>query len=416
MTGTPTAQMLLIDVRRTDGQGRALRLDPSASLKATRTTLARVHLMLEQDHFLRGDFMVERSQEDQIPLRELLGTSTTLAIGGVPAPELLRRKDGADHYNQLAGREKIAVLDNVDVRRGRLPRPEHGLATSAHELYTWPTGYLPAATQPAITSEKSSSSSFSELTRHLAITGVKSGSASLTSPYASAKAEYEHTSEKSTDTHTVTEYLTSRFTARKAELSVDPGRLSATDEFAAAVAGAVDTDADELAMKRGRLLKVLDTWGYFLPTRFTIGGAIYATQSTTVKDFEQAEKERNEFSASFEATFWKIGASASYKQADGKESHTKTTDKYTSMTLQVLGGEPVTSETEYAAWVTSLEKDENWTVIAIDELAPALVLLRGSHDSTLTNAIRALDGYSGTHGEVLDVKAYLDMVQEIVDA
>src|SRR5690625_2692848 len=208
MTGTPADKPQLIDVRRSDGQSRAVELDPGASLKATRNTLTHIGLMLASDHFLRGDSLVEQTQEDQIVLRELLGKGTTIAIGEVSVLELLRKKDAADHYNQLSGREKTAVLDNVAIRRGRIPLPGEGLATAAHDLYTWPTGYLPAAARPAITSEKSSSSSFSELTRHLAISGVKSGSASLTTPYVSAKAEYEHAREKSTDSHAVTEYLT----------------------------------------------------------------------------------------------------------------------------------------------------------------------------------------------------------------
>lgn len=411
MTGTPADKPQLIDVHRTDGQSRAVELDSGASLKATRTTLTGIGLMLPKDHFLRGDSLVEQTQEEQIPLRQLLGTGTSIAIGEVSALELLRRADGPDHYNQLPGQKKIAVLDNVDIRRGRVPRASDGLSTTAHDLYTWPTGYLPVANRPPVTSEKSSSSSFSELTRHLAITGVKSGSASLSSPYVSAKAEYEHSTEKSTDTHTVTEYLTSRFVVRKAVLKVEPTRLSVTSEFAAAVSGAVDTKADDPVLTRGQLLKVLDTWGYFLPTKFTIGGALYATQSTSVKDFEQAEKERTEFSASFEATFGKIGASASYKDAHSNEKINKTSDKYTTMTLQALGGDPIVSEADYAAWISSLEKADNWTIIEVDELTPSLLLLNGTHNNTLTNAIRALDGYSGTHGEVLDVASYLNKVQ-----
>lgn len=403
----------LIDVVKTDGEARSVELDPSATLKTTRDKLTAIGAMTADDSFLRGDATVERTQEGQIHLSEVLDAKgSTVAIGSRSALEQLKNPDGVDRYKQLPFPKKLQILDNVDLRHGRVPDAAEGLKTGAREVYTWKAGQQPAATQPTISSEKSSSYRFSELTRHLEVTGTQAASVSLTSTYGDAKAEYEHARTQSSDSKTATEYLVSRFVVREIELKVELSQVTASPEFVAAVRKAVTLadDTDQYSEHLGALLEVLDGWGYFLPTGVTLGGAVYATQSTKIKEFSEAETEKEDFSATVEAKFAGIGAGGSYKQSSGKDSSGSSKEKYQNTTLQALGGVPLTSDTDFSVWATSLNTAANWRIIAYTELTPALLALAGPDPNALTDAIRVLNSARSAHNAI-DLGQYASRIQ-----
>ncbi|MEV0537989.1 MAC/perforin domain-containing protein [Kitasatospora sp. NPDC050463] len=409
----------LIYVVKSDGEARSVELDKAATLEATRDNLTAIGFMTADDSFLRGESTVERTQENQIRLSEVLGTTAangatvpTVAIGSLSALEQLKSPDGVDRYRQLPFPKKLQILENVDLRHGRIPDTEDGLKTGTKELYTWKPRQQPAATQPTISSEKSSSYAFAELTQHLEVTGTKASSASLTSTYGDAKAEYEHARTQSSDSKTVTEYLVSRFMVREIELKVELSQVTANPEFITAVQKAVtpENDQDQYSEHLGRLLEILDTWGYFLPTGVTLGGAIYAAQTTTVTEFSQAETEKEDFSATVEAKFAGIGAGGSYKQSSGKSSSSTSKEKYENTTLQALGGVPLTSDTDFSVWATSLNTAANWRVIAYTELTPTLLLMPAP---VLTDAIRVLDSARSDHNAI-SLGAYAARIQNAI--
>lgn len=411
MSDTKLKTQKLITVEKIGGDSRSFQLEVTATLDAVRAELSKDGFMTPEDSFLFNKAPVDHKQEKTITLADLLGADgTTIYIG---KHGNLKTPDGVDKYNQLTGSDKNALFDSVYIYRGLILSNDGLTRSTRGDVCTW--SGLPTPTQPTVTSEKSTDYSFSELTSSLTISGMKSGSVSVATPFADAKAEYKHSQEHSVNKKDATEYLVSRMWVRKIFLRVDPKRMTARTEFAQEVEDAVAYKTEPNSSNYARLLAVLDDWGYYVPLEFTLGGAIYAKESTTITSFEESTKESTDFGASVSARFDGIGGGGDYKQADGKDSTTTETGKYKHTILRALGGSPVIAESDYFSWVQSLGYAINWVVIENLKLCPTVALLPKS--DTITRVIKTIEKNAGLPGDhnFINMPNYRTDIQTILD-
>ncbi|MBT2511711.1 hypothetical protein J7I98_39240 [Streptomyces sp. ISL-98] len=406
----------VVEVVHTSGDSRAIRFGLGDSLATVRATLENHRFMREGDVFLvNGKSPLSRSDEEATRLSEVLGKDNVLHIG-TPSVDPSFKRDGVDRYNQLNVQQQKRLLGLMNAYRGRTFDPRRGMVPTFHDVCVSPP--LPDVNRPQTSSEKYTSFTFSEFTRSLTVSGVQSASVSLNAPFVEAEAEYTHEKSKNTTRKTVTEHLTSRLLVRKAELRIDPERLVPDRGFVQAVAHSVD--GTELELRHyDELLKVLDTWGFYVPVRYTIGGLVYATESTKITSYEESDKEKEEFGASVKAQFNKVGGGASYKEAKGRESSSSDTTKYQDTTLLALGGAPLTSTDDYKEWAVSLDNALNWTIIEYTELYPTLLLLRTKEHGdiqALRSAMKTIEHFRDRRPhELLDMNAYNTTVQNAVN-
>jgi hypothetical protein len=134
----------------------------------------------------------------------------------------------------------------------------------------------------------------------------------MSSPYASGEAEYKTEHSKGTSSSQVTEYLVTRYIVRKVLLQADTDKLSVNPQFSTAIIQAVKDNEDTI-QGYYNVIKALDRWGYYIPVEFKLGGVIYATTTTKISDFSEAESNKEEFNGSFKAAFDGIGGGAPTK-------------------------------------------------------------------------------------------------------
>lgn len=398
------------------GAEKAVELNTSSMLSATRATLEGLNLMNVGDFFLdNGKTETEKSQESYIPLSSLV-ENKAVTVGEPQQPGT----DGVDHYNHMPESQKQALFENIQIFRGLTITKELGFGKTFKNIYSWKGDYLPEANTPRIVTEVNYASSFNKVTHMLTTFGSDSDSISLSTPFASAEANFKHEQGHSSSGSKVTEYLTARFIVRKVALDVEKDKLSVNSDFVAAVENAVSGyesgDNGSGLTAYSNLLTVLNEWGYYIPLTFTLGGVLYSTDSTTISEFSQAESEKEEFGGSFKAAFDGIGGGGSYRHAHGSSSKTTSSSKFKDITIDQVGG-LAGSSNDYSTWAKSLNKAINWSFASSSKLLPSLYLLSfgdAKAKSTLNTCLTVLDGYNSV-GSMQYLQPYLNMGQYSTD-
>ncbi len=397
----------LITVKKTTGDSKAFYLDTSAKLDEIRQQLKSEGFMTDQDYFLIGSdgTQVAKSQERIIPLSALIGENDAITIGVENPISSIANNDGVERYNLLNDDQKRGLFNNIQIYRGLTMTESLGFAKTFKDLVSWQDDQLPVANQPRILTEVQSHFSFSKVTHEMTVFGVDKASVSFSSPFLTARSEYEHEKKNTENSSLVTEYLTAKYIARKVSLSIASQILVVNSQFLVAVRDAIENNENNIN-GYANLLEVLNEWGYYVPLEFTLGGVLYSKKSKQISEFSQAEEEKQTFSASFEATFKQIGGGAAYSNAQGSSSNTTETNQYEETSIQQIGGRQGTTN-DYNEWIKSLDTAINWDVSYYNRLFPSLALLK-TDMPTLNKCIRLINNFSSYH-TVADRQPYLDM-------
>lgn len=286
--------------------------------------------------------------------------------------------ENVTNYPALTEKEKLSLFRNVNIFRGFRLSEKDGLKRSFHDLYQWNDDYLPEDLQPMENTLKKDERSFSKVTHELKKMNIDSASLSLSSPFVSAESEFRHEQGSDLSTSEVNEYLLSQAIVRKSFFNIDFREAKVSDAFVQAVSQAVDTDED-VQTRSIKLLNVLNEWGYYLPQSFTLGGILYSEAVTKITDYSMAEKEKNEFSASFKTSFGKIGGGGGFSGGWSSEQTDTVSNKYENAVIHQIGGVAGLTN-DYSLWATSLYDARFWTIIECAGLYPSLMLLSNISD------------------------------------
>ncbi len=393
--------MRLIRVKRTSGDVQAVRLDTAQVLSIVRNLLTERKIMKAADAFLYKNATVDNADEATINLKEILDDDV-LQIGNAGEVAPPGTGNGYDQYLQLSNDEKRAILNNVQVFRGITFDKNNWAATA--DAFTFKPGYLPSPTVP-VDSVKTEEYCFSEVVRQFKQQTSAFAKMEISTPFVSAEAEYKWEKAHQTTSKDVTEYLITRQLVNKVHLTMDPDKLEPSISFLQAVRNAV---------RRGMVLdsyhdlvKVLNTYGYYLAEEFMMGGIIMGSESTTIKEFSQADSEKHEFNVAFSAKYKMFGGGGSGGGSSGSENTIDQNNKYRNMTLRVIGGIPGTDN--YNDWAKTLHKANTWRITDVTKFRPTLILLHEHDGTTLTTAMRVIADFHKTPSVANLVPPQLDM-------
>jgi hypothetical protein len=369
------------------GNNQAFSFDIEQNLAEIRTYLSNLKppLMSSQDGFwLDKDTTIEFSQESEVTLQEVLSDDNQKVIIGVSnLVEDIDPNDGVQRYNLLTEKQKRGIFKNIDLLHGLCFSAE-GFKKSFDDVFEFNTGTMPKANQPSVVTQKSSHTHFSKAVHELTLTSSESVSANLDTPYVSAEAEYKNEQSKTTTSTEITQYMTERFLVNKVDLKIELSQIKVNTDFVEAVRTAMKDSRDNEWAAFNKLIGVLNKWGYYIPTEFSLGGVLYATETAKIKEFSQAEKESEEFGGKFSAKFGSVGGGAAYSKAEGKEHKHSSETKYTNINLLQIGGDPFDTRSEtYEGWFKSLEKAISWGITKTDKTLPTLYLLTQTEDEIL---------------------------------
>lgn len=383
---------------------KSFALDTSEKLSETRTILSEPpnSFMTEADDFLNDGSPIQRSAESLIALSAISGEENAISIGSGAD---IGGDDGVQRYNRMSEASKRALFDNIQIRRG-LTVDNTGFKKTFKNLYDWKNSRLPEANMPRVLTEVEQHFTFTKDTFTLETSGVQSGSISLTAPFGDAKANYKYAQEHKESTSTTTEYMTQRYLSKKVDLNVPVAYLEANLEFLAAVKNAIKDREDSIDGYEA-LANVLNDWGWYIPLQYTLGGVLYATKHTSIKEYSEADSESQTFGGEFKAAFDGIGGGSAYENSSGTKSESSSTDKETNVQILQIGGLAGTSNS-FTDWNKSLNEAITWNTASFQKLYPSLMLLAGVENETLSSAIYLLQRYN-SYKQVADLQPYINV-------
>lgn len=398
--------MTLVLVEKTDGEKKNYSLNLDATLNDIREKLTQEGFMAEDDEFLLHNAPIDTQDEATVTLKEVVGDDglMPLQIGtvesGLEAPD-----KSVDRYNRLNVNQKIALFNNIQIYRGLTVSPGKGFSKTFKPcIASWHGDQLPNSVKPSYVTQVIVDYSFSEVTHSMSTSNVDKASASLSTPYGGGQTSFEYAKKTSTSSKKVEEYLTGKFLVNKVDLQVDLANIQIVKDFEQQVLTAVQ--ASESIDQYTNLINTLNERGYYVPTRFTLGGILISTSSTKISEFKEAESEKTDFSVGFKVAIDGFGGGDDYSHSERKDSSSSSTSKYSNLSITKKGGRADTSK--YDDWTKSLNPAINWDVISYDELYPTIALLA---DMRLIRYCMNLMETYNTYDTVKDLQAVISIAK-----
>ncbi len=400
----------LIIFQKTGAVSISYPFDITASLTQVRSVLTSSqagNFMAPNDFFLNNGSKVLIATEDGLTLDALIDEQDTVHIGIPQVQDPLDPQDGVQSYDDLSAVEKNAIFENNQVFHGLSFTPNEGFQKSFKQLYTWKNNQFPDAVTPRVSTQVVYTDSFSKVTNSLQETSTHSGSVSLNTPYGGGEAEFKYEQSKQTTSTEITAYITGKYLVRKVALQMDLEYFEPTQDFDNALNTVLQMHANNDFKACKAVVEVLNTYGYYIPKKFNLGGVLFSSDTTTISEYSETETNIQEFGGSFKAAFNGIGGGASYSNAQGSTQTTTTSDKFQITSFSQIGGRTGTSN-DYNEWAKSLDNAIYWGVATLDELLPSIAIM--SNIANMNRIILLFDKFNSYPG-IHEIQPHINLLE-----
>lgn len=403
--------MLIKVVNKETGCATSMYLDGEWTLKQVRSRLAHQSLMQENEFFLNEGTCIFQEDEENLLLQELLQGGREFWIG--KHGDIDRSLDVSD-FTGLSNDMILDFFKKKQLCNGLVFSAQKGIRKSFFNTFE-----LTKVPQMLVEPQNTyfhSSYSFSKESRDLSLITSNKGSLSLNTPFVDTSAEFSKRQEEKAHSETVTEFLLSKLIISLMSFHIDPVTCLPTRDFALKMHDIV-TQKIEKERKVLLILEVLDEYGLYIPTEFTMGGALYATETTEVKEYSSAAGEKTDFSAKASATFNGNSGGASYDTSSESTQGQSSSSKYKVIEVKQIGGEPgdtVTKEIFFA----SLKTLSKWEIVDIQAFYPSVLLLMHANqiegvDPMLFIKVKNLLTDFSMHKFFREHQPYIDMLRYV---
>lgn len=403
--------MLIKVVNKDTGKDVSVNLDLKDNLKQVREILSSQDLMEDQTMFIFQNAPVMQCYEERVSLEELLKDHPVLEIGrtGEIDPALQ-----TNDFTSLTEGEILNYFKKKQLLRGLIFSKKDGIKKSFSDVFT--LSYAPEMSMESENTYFHSYYAFSKESCDLSLLTSNKSSLALNTPFVDTSAEY--TSQKSSKTHseTVTEYLLSKYVVSLISFQIDPDKCIPVRNFAEKINTIITANMDQ-ERKMVKLLEVLEEFGLYIPIEFTMGGAMYATESTEIRDLSMAESNMEDFSSQANAAFDGYGGNLSFSSGSESSSGSSSTTKFKDIEIKQIGGEAGNTENK-EFFRASLKSAANWAMVDVAKFYPTVLLLANAEefpgmDPLLFVKTKKLMMDFSMHKFVLESQPYINMQRYI---
>lgn len=401
----------LVTIKNKNGESGVFKISTEQTLSAARQLFMENHLMEKEDSFLFHDSAVDLKSEDLIFLYEILDGDQVIHIGEKKG-EGIQQDPNVEDYSDMTRTQREDLFRRCQVFRGLILNPNDGIRNSFYDLFSWKK--LPSMNRPKVNTQEISCYSFSKITKEINLITDHKETLALESPFLDVSSEYHYEKKQSSESSETREYLLEKYQLLKAEFSLQLENLIPNPDFVQAIAKVISSPEGGKD-KMCNLLHVLDQWGYYFPNQFTLGGMIYSTETTTIRDFSQSETEQKAFSASVKAKFNESASSGgSAGQTQESEEKESSSQKYKNIVLNQIGGKTGLLKNKDGL-SASLDMARYWDIVDINSFYPSLILLDSNSipadNRGLLASCLSLINQNYHHGAVKKIQPYLDMMR-----
>ena len=293
--------------------------------------------------------------------------------------------------NQLSENEKAVVFERIKVQRSLVIHEYGGVGWSSQNPIEWDYDSIILA-PPSLKDKTVINQSFFSITQDLATIGVDTNTIPFTKPWLIDETEFTLKNRNNGDDEPDKEYLMGKHVSNKITLNIDPLLMKPSRRFMDILMEAIVNCQDNIHGYEA-LIKILNYFGYYVPTRLTLGGVLFQYQET---EFGDEGLKKQSFTDNFEAALESIRQGANYDSASSEFD-----------SFRQMGGTKDTSH-NYSEWMNGLASPSSWVVTSYDSFIPTLALI-GMQNMAVGNACYNLLRKFSTYAEVQKLQEVIDM-------
>lgn len=206
-----------------------------------------------------------------------------------------------------------------------------------------------------------------------------------------------HESSQSSSGSSLTMHNIGRVLCQKKKLSLNSKLLKMDPLFFSDIKDALGSGQVDVR-SAGKLVNVLNLYGWYLPLEYILGGAKLEIQTKTLKSRQEAESVHKEFAAHLKVSYSGFGASASasagaeHKESSKKETSTSQRNEETNSYHEFIGGKASKNDEEF---INSLSDQNNWNIIEFIGFMPSLKLLYYEDPYIFAHCLKLLIQFHG---------------------
>lgn len=403
--------MLIKVVNKETGNSASMNLEETMTLTQVRCKLMKQNLMNQETMFLNDGSCVFQEDEDTLYLAELLAGGKEIFVG--IHGEISCWLEATD-FSGLSNDMILDFFEKKQLCRGLVFSSRRGVTKSYSDTFRLTN--IPQMLAEAQNTYFHSYYAFSKESCDLSLITSSKTSLSLNTPFADASVEFSQKLSEKSHAEKVTEYMLSKLVVSLMSFRIDPASCLPTKEFVTKMHEIV---AQKIEKERKALLilQVLDDFGLYIPLEFTMGGAMYATETTQITEYSTATAKESDFSSRADAAF--NGYSGGFSFDSGTQSGVEESEssKYQIIEVKQIGGEPGNTNNK-EIFLSSLQKLAKWEIVDIREFYPSVLLLTKAHqiegvDPLLFIKVKNLLTDFSMHQFLLEHQPYINMTQYI---
>ncbi len=374
------------------------------NLDEARKILAAKGLMTDGDRFyLKGTAEVLLEDEATTALGGLIDDGQLVIKAGQESEESKAAKrrheavsvkfDTVDFYQDLSDDERNDLYRLLDLQKG-LVFNQNGAEKAHEQAFRWRAKPKGVVQDPVLHTEVTES--YTNLVHQVKTSGITKVNASAGGWGISMSTEATHSESSLNRKETTDVYYLATYDVPKVSLSLTADDIALVEEegespfikdMDAAMAGGA---GDTFAQYAGAL-KVLNTYGYYVPLEVNVGGRIFAERVehdvATTSIQTEADSFKVDFEANLESFGYPVKAGGGYSEEHSKETTDEMKKRAIKVSKQARGGLPGSVNTP-SKWADSLNNYRFWRTIEFVELFPTVMLLPTGLQNAVTGVLR----------------------------
>lgn len=402
----------LLHVKNSNRSSQAILIDLSLPLSEARIKLISLGVMQDSDFFLFESSNLTKDQESEILVEDIVDGNCIEVGEGVHEQVLL-----GGNFELMLNSDKLALFNELVVH-GYSPTSDMKMSRSANSIMVLNDRISPKSHTPDVNTEIAIESYYNKLAYEVASTGIQSTSLSMKYEVVSGEAQFKSEKSKTSSGSSITEYMLARYVVRRASFNIDQNSYTLSTLFIEKLREAIEGQVNDIT-KCCNILRTLNAWGYYIPTKFSFGGVLYCHDQKSIDEYSESTKNKETFKSEFKGSFEKIGGGAAYESSVETTSSKSESSKTASNLIYQIGGKAGASisTTDYSAWAESLEEGSNWALCDITEMRSTLACVESIDATLFSKCVALIDGNASHKDAVsvqsqIDLKKYVDLLQQ----
>lgn len=236
------------------------------------------------------------------------------------------------------------------------------------------------------------------------VDGINEAHLSVSSPFVSVETSVAQSNSDQHSSSSSIVYSVARVVRRKKEIEIEVRNLRPSEQFKVDLYNIVIDRSSSLQRARN-LVELLNKYGWYVPTRYIMGGAFIMHSSTSTSSTTDIAKWSLEIKAKLEGSYSVVSASVGGSHKDSTSTtNTRESESRNEEKTSIGANGALDVET----FLKNVENSDNWKIVQYVDFYPTLLLLQDNSPWILTECIKLLRN-NYYRADVANLQKFIDI-------